>query len=87
MTCPTCPALEHAPRTDAGILAWEVIRRCAGQVRAGARGAYALDFGAILALADAMGAKNDILVEMLPEIEPVIIRAYQDVAGDDGSRQ
>lgn len=77
MTCPTCPALEHAPRTDEGILAWEVIRRSAGQVRAGARGAYALDFGAVLTLAEAMGAMNDILVDMLPEIEPIIVRAYQ----------
>lgn len=87
MTCPTCPALEHAPRTDEGILAWEVIRRCGGQVRAGPSGAYALDFGAVLALAEAMGAKNDILVEMLPEIEPVIIRAYQDAVRHDGSGQ
>lgn len=40
-------------------------------------GAYALDFGAILALAKAMGAMNDLLVEMLPEIEPIVVRAYQ----------
>jgi hypothetical protein len=77
----------NAPRTDDGILAWEVIRRCAGQVRAGPGGAYALDFGAILTLAEAMGALNDILVDLLPEIEPIVIRAYQDAAGDDGSRQ
>lgn len=39
-------------------------------------GVYALDFGAVLMLADAMGALNTILVEILPEIEPIIIRAY-----------
>lgn len=55
-----------------------MIRRCAGQVRAGMGGAYALDFGAILALAQAMGAANDMLVDLLPEIEPIIVRAYQE---------
>jgi hypothetical protein len=39
-------------------------------------GVYALDFGAVLMLADAMGALNTVLVEVLPEIEPIIIRAY-----------
>lgn len=51
-------------------------------MRAGPGGAYALDFGAILTLAEAMGAVNDLLVEILPEIEPIIIRAYQDAAGE-----
>jgi hypothetical protein len=39
-------------------------------------GVYALDFGAVLMLADAMGALNTVLVDVLPEIEPIIIRAY-----------
>lgn len=39
-------------------------------------GVYALDFGAVLMLADAMGALNTLLVETLPEIEPIIVRAY-----------
>jgi hypothetical protein len=39
-------------------------------------GVYALDFGAVLMLADAMGALNTLVVEVLPEIEPIIIRAY-----------
>ena len=47
-------------------------------MRAGPGGAYALDFGAILALAEAMGAVNDILVDLLPEIEPIVVRAYQE---------
>lgn len=34
-----------------------------------------------------LGAVNDILVDLLPEIEPTVIRAYQDAAGDDGSGQ
>ena len=58
-------------------MAWEVIRRSAGQVRAVMGGVYALDFGAVLLLASAMGALNPLLVEVLPEIEPVIVNAYR----------
>lgn len=39
-------------------------------------GVYALDFGAVLMLADAMGALNTLLVELLPEVEPIIVHAY-----------
>jgi hypothetical protein len=54
-----------------------VFRRAAGQVRAVMGGVYALDFGAVLLLADAMGALSPLLVDLLPEIEPIIIRAYR----------
>jgi hypothetical protein len=53
-----------------------VLKRAAGQVRAVMGGVYALDFSAVLMLADAMGALNTLLVELLPEIEPIIVRAY-----------
>lgn len=53
-----------------------MLKRTAGQVRAGIGGVYALDFGAVLMLAEAMGALNPLLVELLPEIEPIIVRAY-----------
>ena len=72
-----CPYLEHAPTTPEGIVAWGVLRRTAGQVRAVVGGVYALDFGAVLLLADAMGALNPLLVDLLPEIEPIIVRAYR----------
>jgi hypothetical protein len=39
-------------------------------------GVYALDFAAVLLLAGAMGALNNLLVELLPEIEPIVVRAY-----------
>ncbi|NJL07189.1 MAG: hypothetical protein HC900_02225 [Methylacidiphilales bacterium] len=39
-------------------------------------GCYALDFGAILMLAHAMGALNPLLVDVLPEIEPIVVNAY-----------
>jgi len=40
-------------------------------------GVFGLDFGAVLLLADAMGALNPVLVDALPEIEPLIVRAYR----------
>lgn len=39
-------------------------------------GVYAVDFAAVLLLADAMGGLSPLLVELLPEIEPIIVRAY-----------
>jgi hypothetical protein len=75
-TCSACAYLEHAPQTPDGIAAWGVLKRAAGQVRAVMGGVYALDFGAVLLLADGMGALNPLLVEALPEIEPIIVRAY-----------
>lgn len=53
-----------------------MLKRTAGQVRAVMGGVYALDFAAVLLLADAMGALNTLLVELLPEVEPIIVRAY-----------
>jgi hypothetical protein len=53
-----------------------VLKRAAGQVRAVMGGVYAMDFSSVLLLADAMGALNPLLVELLPEVEPIIVRAY-----------
>ncbi len=53
-----------------------MLRRAAGQVRAASGGIYAVDFGAVLLLAEAMGALTPLLVEVLPEIEPIIVRDY-----------
>ncbi|WP_348645338.1 hypothetical protein [Methylobacterium sp. BTF04] len=67
----------HEPQTADGLTAWAVIERCAGQVRAGLGSPYALDFTAILMMADAMGARSGLLADMLPVVEPLIVRAYQ----------
>lgn len=40
-------------------------------------GVYGIDFGAVLTFADAMGALNPILIETLPELEPIVVRAYR----------
>ena len=65
----------HAPETDDGVVAWSVIQRCGGQLRAGLGGPYALDFAAVLMLADAMGGVSPLLADVLPRVEPIIIRA------------
>jgi hypothetical protein len=82
-TCAKCPYVLNAPRTPDGVAAWEAIRRCSGQVRAAAGGVYALDFGAVLMLAHAMGALNPLLVEVLAEIEPIVVRAYSSLKERD----
>lgn len=53
-----------------------MLKRAAGQVRAVMGGVYAVDFAAVLMLADAMGALTPLLVELLPKVEPIIVRAY-----------
>lgn len=64
-------------------MAWAVIRRCGGQVRAAFAGPYALDYGAILMMANAMGAETALLADALPSVEPIIVKAYRENA-DDG---
>jgi hypothetical protein len=39
-------------------------------------GVYAIDFGAVLALAEAMDASSPLLADILPEIEPILVAAY-----------
>jgi hypothetical protein len=45
-------------------------------------GAYGLDFAAVLALADAMGALTPLLVELLPALEQKVLLAYRRDNGD-----
>lgn len=52
-------------------------------MRAALGGPYALDYGAILMMAAAMGADTALLTEVLPSAEPVIVKAYRENA-DDG---
>ncbi|HEY0105205.1 MAG TPA: hypothetical protein VGB91_03915 [Rhizomicrobium sp.] len=66
-----------------------MFQHCAGQLRAGFdvvvlpdggmkvfRVASGMDFGAMLALADSMGAKNSLFVDLLPEIEAIAVRGF-----------
>lgn len=40
-------------------------------------GPYGLDFNAVLAVANGMGAVTPLLFDVLPAIEPVILKAYE----------
>lgn len=62
------------------MIAWAVIERCGGQVRAGFGAPYALDFTAILTMASAMGADSPLLADVLPFVEPVIVQAYREAS-------
>ena len=44
-------------------------------------GVYAIDFGAVFALAEAMDAASPLLADILPEIEPIVVAAYGRDAG------
>lgn len=78
----------NAPQTADGKLAWTAIRRLGGQVRVvpetiGRFGmqrtfshAYGLDFAAVIAFAERLGAANALFLELLPEIEGIVVRSY-----------
>jgi len=53
-------------------------------------GAYALDMGAVLAVAETMEARTPLLAEILPAIEGALVAAVRrpddDAAGPEGGR-
>lgn len=64
-------------QTPDGAQAWEILKACAGQMRVGFNGPYALDFGACITFADRMGGDSDLFIELLPVLEQQIIRSYR----------
>ncbi|GEP12522.1 DUF7697 family protein [Methylobacterium gnaphalii] len=62
-----------------------VVERCGGQVRRDFGDVYALDFGAIVLMATAMGGMSALFAEILPELEPPIVAAYREGAENAGS--
>ncbi|ALK09000.1 DUF7697 family protein [Blastochloris viridis] len=63
----------NAPRTVEGIGVWDVIVKCAGQVRTTGGAVTGLDFAAVFRLADALGVDPFVLAECLPAVEAVIV--------------
>jgi hypothetical protein len=61
-----------------------VIKTCARQLRTGFAGAYALDFGAVLSMAEAMGAPLWMVAEVLPDVESALIAAMTKSSDSDG---
>lgn len=63
-----------------------MIKRCRNQVRVGFGGAYGLDFGAVLSMAEAMGAASPLLADLLPDAEAIIVSSLRsDEDGDDSA--
>lgn len=78
----------NAPQTVEGAQAWAVIKTCGRQLRAGFSGPFALDFGAVLAMAEAMGAPRWMVAEVLPDVEAAIIAGINHASSDkDGGDQ
>ena len=49
----------------------------------GFAGAVGLDFGAVMAVAQARGADLDLVAALLPDIEAVILKALRDARDED----
>ena len=72
-----CPYLEHEPLTNAGWQAWDVITRCACQLRLAPNASVVigLDLSAAIALATALGYDARSVAELLPAAEAGLITA------------
>jgi hypothetical protein len=80
-----CPYAEHAPQTAEGWQAWDVLCKCAGQLRLAPMGGavLGLDLGAALALTAAAGYDAAAIAELLPAGEAGMIKAINDRIGRD----
>lgn len=65
--------------------AWEVIKGCRWQLRMGMDGPYGLDFGAIMAVAQARQAVSPVLAEVLPRVETVLLMLMHSDADGEGA--
>lgn len=72
-----CPYIEHGPLTEAGWQAWDVVTRCAGQLRLAPNGtaAIGLDLAAVISLATALGYDIRDVAELLPAAEAGLVAA------------
>lgn len=83
--CEACPYRKHAPQTDDGEAVWEVVGAIGNQLRVAGMGAvYGLDFGAALALGQAFGAPSELLADVLPAVETVLVRRASGAGMDEG---
>jgi len=75
-----CPYVEHAPLTDASWQAWDVLTRCAGQLRLAPTGAavIGLDLAAAIALATALAYDVRSVAELLPAAEAGLVTALNE---------
>jgi hypothetical protein len=72
-----CPYIEDEPLTDGGWQAWDVVTRCAGQLRLvpNASAVIGLDLAAAISLATALGYDTRSVGELLPAAEAGLVAA------------
>jgi hypothetical protein len=58
-----------------GADSWDLLRRCANQLRIAGRSVVGIDLGAALALAQALGLSPLVTAEILTDAEPVVVTA------------
>ena len=82
-----CPYIEHAPLTDAGWQAWDVLARCAGQLRLAPNAfvVIGLDLSATIALATALGYNARFVAELLPAAEAGLVKALNERLDSPGA--
>ena len=69
-----CPYRENAPQTEAGWQAWDVLLRCAGQLRLAPSGyPLGMDLTAAFAVGEALGYDAQGLAEFLPVLEAGLV--------------
>jgi len=75
-----CPYTEHEPLTDAGWQAWDVLTRCACQLRLAPNSAIVIgvDICAALAIGSALGHDVRALAELLPAGEAGLVKALNE---------
>ena len=75
-----CPYLEHEPRTEAGWQAWDVITRCASQLRIApsAVSVLGIDMAAAMLLAEALGYDLPAVADLLQAAETGLANALNE---------
>lgn len=74
------------PATIEGWEVWDVLERCAGQLRMGSVGPVGLDFTAAFQMSEALGYCSTALGELLPSAEAGLMRGLMRrmTKGEDG---
>jgi hypothetical protein len=83
--CEECPYREHEPQTEEGEGVWQVLDGCRRQLRrAGMAGVpVALDFGAVMAVGAAQDADLELLSDILPDFETVLLASYLEQSSEE----
>ena len=77
-----CPYNENAPKTEAGVQAWDIMERSAGQFRYLLAGSKAivtgLDMAGALAIAEALAYDTEAVADLLPACEAGAIAGFSE---------